>query len=138
MSSTYMPKVCAALFAATLLVSTSPASALPSGAFGRSMVASGESSSLLDRVQYRRQFDGRRYNRYSGNRYRNNGGRNLALGIGGLIIGGIVLSEAARSQHRQEHGSDWQRCAQTYRSFEFDTGLYTGYDGQRHTCPYLR
>lgn len=128
----------AAICAALLLVAASPASAVPGGGFGHSLDRSGDSTSLLDRVQYRGQFNGRRYNRYSGNRYRSNGGRNLALGIGGLIIGGIVLSEAARSQHRQQHGNDWQRCAQTYRSFESDTGMYTGYDGQRHTCPYLR
>ena len=85
----------------------------------------------VEQVQYR---GGRRGygNRRGGN------GAGIALGIGAAIIGGIVLSEAARAEHRTAHGGDWDRCAQTYRSFEPSTGLYTGYDGVRRTCPYLR
>ena len=62
----------------------------------------------------------------------------MAIGIGALIIGGIVLSEAARAEHRQHHRGDWERCADRYRSFESDTGMFTGYDGERHVCPYLK
>ena len=129
---------CSAFCASALFVAAAPASAAQFGNLLKPSMASAESSNSLQSVQYRPQYDGRRYNRYSGNRSRGNDGRNLALGIGGLIIGGIVLSEAARADHRRSHGSDWDRCAQTYRSFEPDTGMYTGYDGQRHTCPYLR
>lgn len=64
-----------------------------------------------------------------------NFGRNAGIGIGAAIIGGVILSEAARSAHRRDHGSDWERCAETYRSFEPRTGMYTGYDGVRRTCP---
>jgi hypothetical protein len=85
----------------------------------------------FEQVQYRQRDGG---SRYRGGR----GGEGIALGIGAAIIGGIILSEAARTDHRQSHGNQWQRCADTYRSFDGDTGLYTGYDGARHTCPYLR
>lgn len=30
------------------------------------------------------------------------------------------------------------RCEDRFRSYEPDTGLYTGYDGKKHLCPYLR
>lgn len=128
----------AALCVAMLGVAVPSVSAAPIAGQAASLLPPNQLSSLLAQVQYRGQYQGRRYNGYAGNRSRRGNGRNLALGIGGLIIGGIVLSEAARHQHRQEHGSDWQRCADTYRSFEPDTGMYTGYDGARHTCPYLR
>ncbi|MFM9940780.1 MAG: BA14K family protein [Hyphomicrobiaceae bacterium] len=130
--------LCAALCATTLISTATLASAAPVTVLVGRLELARQGDGLIDQVQYRRPSDGRRYNRYSGNRYRSNSGRNLALGIGGLIVGGIVLSETARSQHRQDHSSDWRRCAQTYRSFEPDTGMYTGYDGERHTCPYLR
>ncbi len=129
----------AALCAASFIMATATVSAAPAGGLARSLDLTGQTSRLLDHVQYRGQYEGSRYNGYAGNRYRrNNDARNLALGIGGLVIGGIVLSEAARSEHRHTHSSAWQRCAQTYRSFESETGMYTGYDGGRRTCPYLR
>ena len=53
------------------------------------------------------------------------------------IIGSVILSEAARSAHRRNHASDWARCESNYRSFEPNTGMDTGYDGVRRTCPYL-
>ncbi len=31
-----------------------------------------------------------------------------------------------------------ERCARRFRSFEWDTGLYTTYGGYRRLCPYLR
>lgn len=74
---------------------------------------------------------------YRGNRYRNNYGRNAGIGIGAAIIGGAILSEAARAAQRRDNGGGWERCADTYKSFERSTGMYTGYDGVRRTCPYL-
>lgn len=138
MRSIIMPKLCAALVTTALLAVTSQAQAAPATGLGQLLDTTGRSSVQFDQVQYRGNYQGRRYNSYAGNRGRRNSGRNLALGIGGLIIGGIVLSEAARSEHRRDHGGDWERCASTYRSFESDTGMYTGYDGVRRTCPYLR
>lgn len=138
MASFCVPKLCAALIAATSLIFTSPAGSVPASV-QQSLVTMAQGEVQFDRVQYRGQYQPRRSNRfYAGNRYRRDGGRNLALGIGGLVIGGILLSEAARSEHRREYSSDWQRCSETYRSFEPETGMYTGYDGARRACPYLR
>lgn len=65
-------------------------------------------------------------------------GGNIGLGLGAAIIGGILLSGTARAHHRRTHAGDWNRCARTYRSFEWDTGMYTVRRGVRRTCPYLR
>ena len=118
--------VCAALTSVAPSVDAHPTTLLSPPA-----VTSTTTTNPVETVQYR----GRSNDRYRGN---NRGfGRNAAIGIGSLIIGGIVLSEIARADHRRVHVSDWSRCAQTYRSFESDTGMYTGYDGIRRPCPYL-
>lgn len=65
------------------------------------------------------------------------GGEGAAIGIGALIIGGVVLSEAARAEHRRNHAGDWDRCAHSHRSFDRDSGFYTDRDGARHQCRYL-
>ena len=36
------------------------------------------------------------------------------------------------------HHAAKQRCADRFRSFEWDTGLYTTYRGPKRLCPYLR
>jgi opacity protein-like surface antigen len=94
--------------------------------------ASASQLAAVEQVQYRGRGRG------DGGYRRGGGGGGLAIGLGAAIIGGIILSEAARAEHRSNHSGDWERCAQTYRSFERSTGMYTGYDGERHTCPYLR
>ena len=73
--------------------------------------------------------------------YGRNRGRNIGLGIAAGIIGGVVISQAARSngyyERRHSGSSARQRCADTYRSFDWSSGTYMGYDGDRHVCPYL-
>ena len=68
-------------------------------------------------------------------------GRNVGLGIAAAIIGGVVIANATRSNgyyERRHRGSGAaQRCADTYRSFDWQSGTYLGYDGDRHVCPYL-
>ena len=122
----------ALLCATAVQVDAAQVTAMPS--IGPAIAGAAQISSTVERVQYR---DGGGYRLGSGYR-RGGNGSNIALGIGAAIIGGIMLSEAARAEHRSSHGDDWSRCAQTYRSFESDTGMYTGYDGVRRTCPYLR
>ncbi len=127
--------VCAALSSLNPSASAHPGGMRPSGA-----ISTSTSTAPVEAVQYRRrapgvQPRGRRFGGYRG------GGRsfggNAAIGIGSLIIGGIVLSEVARAEHRRANGSAWSRCAETFRSFERSTGMYTGYDGIRRPCPYL-
>lgn len=92
-------------------------------------------AAIADQVRYRRHgayYGNGRY--YGGRRHY---GRNIGIGIGAAVITGILLSEAARAEHRRSHSSAWERCADTFRSFEPDTGYYTGYDGVRRPCPYL-
>jgi opacity protein-like surface antigen len=129
-----------AICATSTLLSVATASAVPNVA--AATVASGQLGTL-EEIQYRGNYRGGRngiYNngyRNRGSGYRRNNGRNIGIGIGAAIIGGIILNEAARAEHRSANGSQWERCAQTYRSFEPSTGMYTGYDGERRTCPYL-
>jgi hypothetical protein len=115
-----------------VLIGAAAASAAPYFGDVQSTERTGPRNGDFDRIQYRGRSHGDRRNGYRGNF-----GRDAGIGIGALIIGGIILSETARADHRRDHGGDWQRCADTYRSFEPSTGLYTGYDGIRRTCPYL-
>lgn len=67
-------------------------------------------------------------------------GAGLAVGI----IGSIIAQGAAEA-HR-DRGYDgyadedwrWRKCDREFRSFEYDTGMYTTYGGERRLCPYLR
>jgi len=135
--------IAGAAFAGTALtVIASSVNAQPGSQWSAIAFSGASTTSLVEPVQYRgrayvAQRRGRSYGSYRNYGYGRSFGRNTAIGVGSLIIGGIILSEVARSEHRREHASDWSRCAQTYRSFEADTGMYTGYDGIRRPCPYL-
>jgi BA14K-like protein len=100
-------------------------------------------------VQYRgRGYGGRSY-----------GGRSYGRGYGlpllgaGIIAGAIIADRAYRPRYRyydaadydgpyyrpeSYQGSDRQLCAENFRSFEWRTGLYTTYGGEKRMCPYLR
>lgn len=135
MTRTKSAIACAVLCASVAIIGSGPTMAQPNVGPSSAIGVTRSTDRNVEQVQFR---DGRRYR---GGGYRRGGrgnGGNIALGIGAAIIGGIVLSEAARAEHRSSHGSDWNRCEQTYRSFDRDTGTYTGYDGVQRTCPYLR
>ena len=38
----------------------------------------------------------------------------------------------------RRYGGPRERCSAEFRSFEWDTGLYTTYAGEKRLCPYLR
>ena len=75
------------------------------------------------------------------------------IGLGaGLVVGSIIASEAYRPRHRyydveaydgpyyypsDYHGDPRAICARYFRSFEWNTGLYTTYSGEKRLCPYL-
>jgi hypothetical protein len=76
-----------------------------------------------------------------------------AIGLG--IAGAAIATGAARGYYYGDDddyyyaepvysygytysgGGGAERCAATFRSFEWDTGLYTTYQGERVRCPYL-
>jgi len=77
------------------------------------------------------------------------------IGLGaGVVAGAIIADEAYRPHpgHYYDEGpydgpyyypSDYRGdpraiCAQNFRSFEWRTGYYTTYSGERRLCPYLR
>jgi BA14K-like protein len=100
-------------------------------------------------VQYRgRGYGGRSY-----------GGRSYGRGYGlpllgaGIIAGAIIADRTYRPRYRyydavdydgpyyrpaNYQGSNRQLCAENFRSFEWRTGLYTTYGGEKRLCPYLR
>jgi hypothetical protein len=77
------------------------------------------------------------------------------LGLGaGVVIGSIIANEAYRPRRGYYYDdyayngpyyypSNYQGdprvvCAENFRSFEWRTGLYTTYSGEKRLCPYLR
>jgi hypothetical protein len=59
-----------------------------------------------------------------------NPGAFIALGVLGALVNQGYSENRARSA--------MQRCDDRFRSFEWDTGLYTTYGGDKRLCPYLR
>ena len=107
------------------------AQALPAAGVAR--VALTPDASGIHKIDYR----GYRGGYYRGG-YRGYRGRNIGIGIGAAIVGGVIVSQALRAERRNYGGGARQHCADTYRSFDWDSGTYMGYDGERHVCPYLR
>jgi BA14K-like protein len=77
------------------------------------------------------------------------------IGLGaGVVVGAIIADQAYRPRrgyyyddyaydgpyyYPTGYGGDPRViCAQNFRSFEWRTGLYTTYTGERRLCPYLR
>ncbi len=77
------------------------------------------------------------------------------IGLGaGVVAGAIIANEAYRPRRgyyyddysydgpyyypANYHGDPRVVCAENFRSFEWRTGLYTTYSGEKRLCPYLR
>lgn len=63
-------------------------------------------------------------------------GAGVAVGVIGSLIAQGVAEERAREIRDEEWR--WRKCDRKFRSFEWDTGMYTTYGGERRVCPYLR
>ncbi len=125
-------KTLLALTLGVSLLGAQAAHAFPASSSARPVIAAtGDTSSLVEQARYR----GGGY--YRGGRGYGRGA--IGLGIAGAIIGSaIIANEGYRYRsHRYSGVSGRQQCADTYRSFDWDSGTYMGYDGHRHVCPYL-
>jgi hypothetical protein len=88
-------------------------------------------------------------------RHRHRGfGAGLGVGLGIGVLGAIIAHEAygPRAGYSvDDYGEEGpygaaadpaadprQLCAQHFRSFEWNSGLYTTHSGEKRICPYLR
>lgn len=130
----------------TSVLSNMLSHAVMSGSMMGGAIGNGEN--LVQEVQQRRRA--RRGGREGRRNWRrgNRGSRQRAwrrhrrhydgINPGAFLALGIVGALAHRGMSESHAHSAMQRCANTYRSFEWDTGLYTTYGGEKRLCPYLR
>ena len=77
------------------------------------------------------------------------------IGFGAAVIAGAIIADEAYRPHpghyydegpydgpyyypANYHGDPREICLANFRTFEWRTGLYTTYSGQKRLCPYLR
>jgi hypothetical protein len=77
------------------------------------------------------------------------------LGLGAGVVAGAIIADDAYRPHPGHYydegpydgpyyypanyrGDPREVCAQNFRSFDWRTGFYTTYTGERRLCPYLR
>jgi BA14K-like protein len=77
------------------------------------------------------------------------------IGLGAGVVVGTIIADQAYRPRRGYYYDDYAYdgpyyfpsgyrgdprtiCAQNFRSFDWNTGLYTTYNGERRLCPYLR
>jgi hypothetical protein len=108
--------------------------------------------SVIDQVQYRRGFGYRPYAYRRGYGWR---GPGVWLGLGAAVAAGWIIYDRAYLPRRGYYydtydydgpyyyptgynGDRRELCARYFKSFEWESGMYTTYGGQRKLCPYLR
>jgi hypothetical protein len=104
----------------------------------QSAIGANNTTALHMLVRNDRRWGNRKYSSRRGyrNRHRRhydndfNPGAFIALGVLGALVTQGMSEGNARSA--------MQRCDNRFRSFEWDTGYYTTYDGDKVLCPYLR
>ncbi len=122
--------------ALALTLMAGPAAAAPAAPEKSAVTAANDGNAVTD-VRWRRR------------------GWGPGLGIGlGIIGGAIIANEIYRPRrgyyyddsaydgpyyYPSNYSGDPRRiCAQNFRSFEWNSGLYTTYSGEKRLCPYLR
>jgi hypothetical protein len=77
------------------------------------------------------------------------------IGLGAGVVAGAIIADQAYRPRAGYYYDDYAYsgpyyypsayrgdprtiCAQNFRSFEWNTGLYTTYTGEKRLCPYLR
>lgn len=109
-------------------------------------------ASPVTEVQYR--FYPRRFG-YAPRLYRRGPSPWPFIGFGAAVVAGAVIANSVYAPRRayayydaydyngpyyypQDYRGDPRTiCARYFRSFEWDTGLYTTYRGEKRMCPYL-
>jgi hypothetical protein len=135
--------------ASCLTVITLPVMAAPV-APATTVVAS--DAAAVTQIQYR----GFRGGGYGGGRYYGRWrGPVIGLGVGSAIVAGAIIANQAYRPRRGYYydtyaytgpyyypagytGDPRKICADHFRSFEWRTGMYTTFGGERRQCPYLR
>ena len=142
--------------AGCMLMTMVSAEAAPMTGASEGVEAQGAKSAFdVTQVDYRRGYYGG-YNRYGygyGNRYRY--GSYFGFGLAtGVVIGAVVANSYYRPRpgyyyddyayegpyyRPAGYGGDPRvLCAENFRSYEWKTGLYTTYGGEKKLCPYLK
>ena len=127
MQSLKASAVMLALAGSVTMFSVGAASAVPLSASAAALnsASQADAQSLITDVQFRR------YRGYRGYYGRREGNLAPAI-IGGIIIGGIIASQANRQYYYNDAVS---YCRSRFRSYDPYSGTYLGYDGYRHPCP---
>ena len=126
--------VATAMLAVTAALPASAAPALNAPSPAKSV---GNSTVLVQQLRHRgtrawRHRDGRGHWRH---RHHNGNG----VGVGGLVLGANTAGTIADAMPEgRASAGDRRACADRYRSFDWESGTYTGYDGNTYVCPYLR
>jgi BA14K-like protein len=151
--------IAAAAAAMVVLAVGTGAVAAPIAPAGAENATPTAATSLVTSVQYYRgggrgyYAGGRGY--YGGRYYGRWRGPVIGLGVGTAIVAGAIIANEAYRPRRGYYydtyayngpyyypsgysGDPRKVCAEHFRSFEWNTGLYTTYGGERKLCPYLR
>jgi hypothetical protein len=135
--------VAAAALAASVFVS-SVAIAAPA-ASTQGLAQQADSNSNVQTVREWRHGGG--HGGWRGRHHRGGGWGWGAAAATGLLLGGALAADAYDDDGDYNEGYAYSgggyggggvaRCEATFRSFDPGSGTYMGYDGVRHTCPYL-
>ena len=129
--------------ALALALGWAPAEAAPAAQAAAPIMKEAGADNSVAQVQYWRR--GRGYGR----------GVGLGLGLGLGVLGAAIIYDQTYRPRRGYYYDDYAYdgpyyypsgysgdprtvCAQNFRSFEWRTGLYTTYSGEKRLCPYLR
>ena len=132
--------------ATTLSVNAAPAAV--GAANGRTLVTDSNVINVQDRRYRGERHGGRDRGDWHRGRHRGdnwNPGAYIGLGIAGALLSGALSEGAYADDYGYADGPGYgegssaamRRCASQFRSFEWDTGLYTTYGGEKRLCPYL-
>jgi len=120
-----------------------PADAGPASSV-TAMLGKADVANAATQVQWRR-----------GGGWRRGWGPGPWIGLGAGVAAGLIIADRAYRPRPGYYYDDYAYdgpyyypsgyggdprvlCAQNFRSFEWNTGLYTTYGGEKRLCPYLR